>query len=96
MLIRVCVGEVDDDRYHLRGTEITIGREQGEIVFPADGFLSRAHARVRMDVYDNAMTVILEDLDSANGTYLRIRGAVNVPYGGMFRVGDQIFRLRNT
>ncbi len=95
-LTRVCVGEIDDDVYHLRGTEITVGREQGEIVFPSDGFLSRAHARVRMEIHDNAMTVILEDLDSANGTYLRIRGAVNVPYGGMFRVGDQIFRLRNT
>jgi hypothetical protein len=47
-----------------------------------------------MEVHDNSMTVMLEDLDSANGTYLRIRGAVNVPYGGMFRVGDQIFRLR--
>ena len=95
MLTRVCVGDIDDDRYHLRGTEITIGREQGEIVFPADGFLSRAHARVRMEVHDNAMSVVLEDLDSANGTYLRIRGAVHVGFGGMFRVGDQIFRLRN-
>jgi pSer/pThr/pTyr-binding forkhead associated (FHA) protein len=95
VLVRMCVGEIDDDRFHLRGTTITIGREAGEIVFPNDGYLSRAHARVRMDVQDNAMTVMLEDLDSANGTYLRIRGAVNVPYGGMFRVGDQIFRLRN-
>jgi pSer/pThr/pTyr-binding forkhead associated (FHA) protein len=95
VLVRICVGDIEDDRYHLRGTEMTIGREQGEIVFPSDGFLSRAHARVRMDVHDNAMTVMLEDLGSANGTYLRIRGAMNVPYGAMFRIGDQIFRLRH-
>lgn len=95
VLVRVCVGEIEDDRYHLRGTEMTIGREQGEVVFPSDGFLSRAHARVRMEVYDNAMNVLLEDLGSANGTYLRVRGAVNVPYGAMFRVGDQIFRVRH-
>ena len=94
-LTRVCVGEIEDDRYHLRGTEVTIGREQGEIVFPSDGFLSRAHARVRMEVQDNTMIVLLEDLGSANGTYLRIRGAVNVPHGSMFRVGDQIFRVRH-
>jgi pSer/pThr/pTyr-binding forkhead associated (FHA) protein len=94
VLTRICVGDIEDDRFHLRGTEITIGREQGEIVFPSDGFLSRAHARVRMEIHDNSMSVVLEDLDSANGTYLRIRSAVNVPYGGMFRVGDQIFRLR--
>ncbi|PRQ05921.1 FHA domain protein [Enhygromyxa salina] len=93
-LTRVCVGEIEDDRYHIRGTEMTIGREQGEIVFPSDGFLSRAHARVRMEVHEKAMTVLLEDLGSANGTYVRIRGAVSVPYGAMFRVGDQIFRVR--
>jgi pSer/pThr/pTyr-binding forkhead associated (FHA) protein len=95
MLVRVCVGEIEDDRYHLRGAEMTIGREQGEIVFPSDGFLSRAHARIRMEVYDNAMNVMLEDLGSANGTYLRVRGSANVPYGAMFRVGDQIFRVRH-
>lgn len=95
MLVRVCVGEIEDDRYHLRGAEMTIGREQGEVVFPSDGFLSRAHARIRMEVYDNAMNVMLEDLGSANGTYLRVRGSANVPYGAMFRVGDQIFRVRH-
>jgi pSer/pThr/pTyr-binding forkhead associated (FHA) protein len=95
LLVRVCVGEIEDDRYHLRGAEMTIGREQGEIVFPSDGFLSRAHARIRMEVYDNTMNVMLEDLGSANGTYLRVRGSANVPYGAMFRVGDQIFRVRH-
>lgn len=95
VLVRVCVGEIEGDRYHLRGSEMTIGREQGEIVFPSDGFLSRAHARIRMDVQDNAMNVMLEDLGSANGTYLRVRGAINVPHGAMFRVGDQIFRVRH-
>jgi pSer/pThr/pTyr-binding forkhead associated (FHA) protein len=95
MLVRVCVGEIEDDRYHLRGAEMTIGREQGEIVFPSDGFLSRAHARIRMEVYENTMNVMLEDLGSANGTYLRVRGSANVPYGAMFRVGDQIFRVRH-
>ena len=99
LLTRVCVGEIEDDRYHLRGTEMTIGREQGEIVFPSDGFLSRAHARVRMAVQENEMLVMLEDLGSANGTYLRIRGegerGVAAPYGTMFRVGDQIFRVRH-
>jgi pSer/pThr/pTyr-binding forkhead associated (FHA) protein len=94
-LTRLCVGEIEDDRYHLRGNEMTIGREQGEIVFPHDGFLSRAHARVRMAVQGNAMNVVLEDLNSANGTYLRIRGPMMVPVGTMFRVGDQIFRVRN-
>ncbi|MCA9686948.1 MAG: FHA domain-containing protein, partial [Myxococcales bacterium] len=94
LLVRVCVGEIEDDRYHLRGGEMTIGREEGDIVFPGDSFLSRAHARLRMAVQDHNMTVLLEDLGSANGTYLRLRGPATVPFGGMFRVGDQIFRVR--
>lgn len=95
VLVRICVGEIVDDRYHLRGNEMIIGREDGEIVFPSDAFLSRQHARVRMAVHDQSMTVMLEDLGSANGTYLRTRGPATVPFGGMFRVGDQIFRVRN-
>lgn len=95
VLTRMCVGEIEDDRYHLRGAEMIIGREDGDIVFPQDGFLSRQHARVRMDVRDNSMSVVLEDLDSANGTYLRIRRTATVLAGGMFRVGDQIFRVRS-
>ncbi|MFV8756037.1 FHA domain-containing protein [Nannocystaceae bacterium ST9] len=94
VLTRVCVGDIDDDRYHLRGNEMVIGREDGDIVFPQDGFLSRQHARVRMEVRENSMTVMLEDLDSANGTYLRIRRTATVVPGGMFRVGDQVFRVR--
>ncbi len=94
-LVRVGVGEIEDDRYHLRGEEMVIGRERGDIVFPQDGFLSREHARVHMTVQENNMIVMLEDMGSANGTYLRIRGPVVVPFGGMFRVGDQIFRVRN-
>jgi pSer/pThr/pTyr-binding forkhead associated (FHA) protein len=42
------------------------------------------------------MSVYLEDLDSANGTYLRIRGRVEIRAGDMFRVGDQILRLRTS
>ncbi len=94
-LTRVCLGEIDDDLYHLRGHEMIIGREDGDIVFPQDGFLSRQHARLRMEVRDKTMTVVLEDLDSANGTYLRIRRTASVIPGGMFRVGDQIFRVRS-
>ena len=42
------------------------------------------------------MSVVLEDLDSANGTYLRLRGQAALEPGSMFRVGDQIFRVKES
>jgi len=87
-------GGASGDTYFLRGTQVLFGRESGEIIFPHDAYLSRTHARLRMEVGGGAMSVYLEDLDSANGTYLRIRGRVELRAGDMFRLGDQILRLR--
>lgn len=78
----------------LRGDTVVLGRESGDLVFPTDAFLSRQHARLRMERVGDSMKVFLEDLDSANGTYLRIRGATEIAPGDTFRVGDEILRLR--
>jgi pSer/pThr/pTyr-binding forkhead associated (FHA) protein len=63
-------------------------------VFPGDPFVSREHARLRLEIETSSMAVYLEDMRSANGTYIRIRGSVEVRPGDSFRVGDQILRLR--
>ena len=73
------------------------GRELGDIVFPGDPFVSWQHAQLAMEAAAPAtptVTVTLTDLRSANGTYLRARGDVILDPGDMFRVGDQIFRVR--
>jgi pSer/pThr/pTyr-binding forkhead associated (FHA) protein len=90
----VGVGDVVADSYCLRGTQVVFGRESGDVLFPHDAFLSRQHARLRMELRAGAMSVVLEDLGSANGTYLRMRGQAMLHAGDMFRVGDQILRVR--
>ena len=87
-------GGVAGDTYHLRSSEVIFGRESGDVVFPSDPFVSREHARLRLEIEASSMAVYLEDLRSANGTYIRIRGNVEVRPGDTFRVGDQILRLR--
>ncbi len=52
--------------------ETVIGRENGDIVFTDDPFLSRRHAAIRIDHAGHRFT--LHDLGSSNGTALRIRG----------------------
>lgn len=88
------VGGAEAEVHCLRAPQIVFGRELGDIIFPTDPFVSWQHAQLAMELRGDAMTVLLTDLRSANGTYLRIRGDVILQPGDMFRVGDQIFRVR--
>ncbi len=93
-LTLVAAGGAAAETYFLRSAQVTFGRENGDILFPGDAFISRQHAQLAMGVSDGHVTVTLADLRSANGTYLRIRGQAALKVGDMFRVGDQIFRVR--
>ncbi|MGB1013944.1 MAG: FHA domain-containing protein [Nannocystaceae bacterium] len=93
-LVLIGYGGCEAETYFLRPQEVIFGRELGDIVFPTDAFISRRHARLGMELVGEEMTVVLEDLQSANGTYLRMRGYADLSHGDMFRVGDQIFRVR--
>jgi len=87
-------GAVPGDVHFLRGAKVVFGREQGDILFPQDPFVSREHARLRLELHGHQMSVFLEDLGSANGTYVRIRGSTEIRPRDTFRIGDQILRLR--
>jgi pSer/pThr/pTyr-binding forkhead associated (FHA) protein len=87
-------GGVRGDQYGLRGPKVVFGREAGDVLFPNDPFVSRQHARLRLELVGAAMAVFLEDLNSANGTYIRLRGSVALQHKDTFRIGDQIIRLR--
>lgn len=70
--------------------EVTIGREIGAILFRDDGFVSGKHARiVRADG-----RYLLRDLNSSNGTYLRMREDRRpISRGDLILMGQQLFRL---
>jgi pSer/pThr/pTyr-binding forkhead associated (FHA) protein len=88
---------VSRDVFHMRKSEMVIGRESGDVVFTDDPFLSRRHAVVRaQDVTaaePNGAAFVLADLGSSNGTFLRIRSEVRLRPGMHFRVGQQLFRF---
>ncbi|MBL8973142.1 MAG: FHA domain-containing protein [Myxococcales bacterium] len=100
-LVLLGPGGAEAETHYLRHPQIVFGRELGDIVFPGDPFVSWQHAQLAMEAApatptgaDAPVTVTLTDLRSANGTYLRARGDVILDPGDMFRVGDQIFRVR--
>jgi len=77
------------DVRHLHGTEIVLGREEGEIIFRDDEFLSRRHAVLKWQ----GGQCVLEDLKSSNGTFVRLHGPQPLENGDMLRMGDQMFRF---
>jgi pSer/pThr/pTyr-binding forkhead associated (FHA) protein len=74
--------------YELRDDTV-IGRNTGEINFPHDGFMSGRHARIIRQ--GNAFK--LTDEGSRNGTFIKIRGEVELKPGDMILVGKQLFRF---
>jgi len=77
------------DLYHLTRGELTLGREQGDIVFSDDEFLSRRHAQLQF----RSNRVTLRDLGSSNGTYVRLRAQHALSPGEMIRMGDELLRF---
>ena len=66
-----------------------LGREQGDIVFSEDEFMSRRHAQVSL----RAGRGRLEDLGSSNGSFIRLRGPQNLGSGDLIRLGDELLRF---
>jgi pSer/pThr/pTyr-binding forkhead associated (FHA) protein len=76
------------DVWHLTRPELVLGREEGDVTFPDDEFMSRRHAAVKK-VGSKAR---LEDLGSSNGTFVRVRADRELRPGDLMRVGDQLLR----
>lgn len=77
------------DVRHLSGEEIVLGREEGDLVFRDDAFMSRRHAAVTW----NGKRAQLTDLGSSNGTFVRIVGPTALSHGDHVRMGDQLLRI---
>ena len=69
--------------------EIAIGREGCEISYPDDLLLSPRHASLR--VCDDKL--LLSDLATSNGTFVRQRQDIELVPGDVFLLGRQLFRF---
>lgn len=75
--------------YLLGGSDIYLGRERGDITFPADGFVSGLHAVLMQ----REGRYFLKDLGSSNGTYYRLSRSAPVRRGSLVLAGQQLFRV---
>jgi pSer/pThr/pTyr-binding forkhead associated (FHA) protein len=72
-----------------RGTNIQIGREDGDLNFPADLFMSARHCTVE----EREGRYYLTDLDSRNGTYVRIKAERALNHGDYVFIGRRLLRV---
>ena len=68
--------------------ELVIGRE-GDLAFPADPLLSPRHAKLTA----SNEAVQIEDLQSLNGTFLKLRNEHRLQLGDMLILGRQLLRF---
>jgi pSer/pThr/pTyr-binding forkhead associated (FHA) protein len=73
----------------LRGKEVFIGRERGDIRFPQDGYVSGSHAVLSR----NHGVVALRDMGSSNGTFIRLKADRVLRHGDFILVGQQLLRF---
>lgn len=78
------------------GTRIPLNRENsvvgrvGEISYPGDVFLSPRHAVLVVEDAD----LYVEDLNSLNGTYIKLREEIVLNPGDTFLMGRQVLRVQ--
>jgi pSer/pThr/pTyr-binding forkhead associated (FHA) protein len=76
-----------------RAPALQIGREGGELNFPLDLYMSAAHCRVE-DTGGGALT--LTDLNSRNGTYIRLKAERELGHGDYLFIGRKLLRVEVT
>jgi len=74
---------------HATGDSITVGRDGADLNFPEDLFMSGEHCRVTHAGGEFTVT----DLDSRNGTYIRIHQERQLEHGDYVFIGRKLLRV---
>jgi pSer/pThr/pTyr-binding forkhead associated (FHA) protein len=88
-LVQVLEGGKIGEIHLLTQPELIIGREEGEVRFPEDGFISSRHCMLSNKEGD----CFLRDLGSSNGTYLRIRKNQALESDDRVQIGNQVLKV---
>ena len=77
-------------RYERHSADTTIGRQDGDLRFPDDPFMSPLHAKLSWE--DDRLVV--RDLGSRNGTWVFLEGPHRLADGDLLLIGTQVVRFR--
>ncbi len=91
-LVQIGVGNITQNIYCLSEGGAVFGRETGDIVFNKDRFMSGRHAQIYPKEDGN---YYLLDLNSSNGTWLKLSGKTRLFHGDLIFLGQQLFRIES-
>lgn len=72
-----------------RSQGIQIGREGGDLNFPTDLYMSATHCKIE----EEGGKISLSDLNSRNGTYVRIANERELSHGDYLFIGKKLLRV---
>ena len=75
-----------------RSNGLQIGREGGDLNFPTDLYMSASHCKIE----EQAGKLSLTDLNSRNGTYVRIKAERELSHGDYLFIGRKLLRVEIT
>jgi len=75
-----------------RQSSLQIGREGGDLNFPNDLYMSASHCKIE----ESSGKLTLTDLNSRNGTYLRIKEERELAHGDYLFMGRKLLRVEIT
>jgi hypothetical protein len=75
-----------------RGNGLQIGREGGDLNFPSDLFMSASHCKLD----ENGARITLTDMNSRNGTYVRLKAEKELAHGDYLFIGRKLLRVEIT
>jgi predicted component of type VI protein secretion system len=87
--VQLLEGGMRGGAYPLKEGDNLLGREQGDITFPTDGFVSGRHAVLTV----RKEQLMVRDVGSSNGTFIRLTGPTFVDNGDHFLMGRQLLRV---
>jgi pSer/pThr/pTyr-binding forkhead associated (FHA) protein len=75
-----------------RAAGLQIGREGGDLNFPGDLYMSASHCKLE----DTSGKLALTDLNSRNGTYVRLKAEKELAHGDYLFIGRKLLRVEIT
>ncbi|MBN2340824.1 MAG: FHA domain-containing protein [Deltaproteobacteria bacterium] len=91
-VVQILEGGGDGMIVNPKETKITIGREDCDMNFPADPFISGKHVQIESTADGIAVT----DLNSKNGTFLKVNKETELVHGDYLFLGRQLLRVEIT
>jgi pSer/pThr/pTyr-binding forkhead associated (FHA) protein len=88
-LVQILQGGATGMTVCARGNSLQIGREGGDLNFPMDLYMSGSHCRIE----EHAGKFTLTDLNSRNGTYVRIKSERDLAHGDYLFIGRKLLRV---